>query len=393
MLGSVRVAVEEFSKAEQLEGKLDRQEEEKLMRSVVEHDEEVVKEGKLIADALNQGFSSFVPDAMFNQLIKNYSLAERIYGESMIRLLSGYNPNYVRKNIRIPEFQREVKKNIYEKMKELSRKGLISKDGTLLDKGIKLASFILYTEELDNLLPKGIMGEKIQKRSSIYGEREDVKEYRKGDRYKDLALKQSIKRALRRGHTDLLFDDLKTFQRQSKGSIYLIYGMDASGSMKGDKMEASKKAGIALAFKAVGQKDKVGLIVFGTEIKKTVDPTLDFMSLLDTITRITASKETNITETIRKSLQMFPNEQVTKHLILLTDALPTIGKDPQGEVLEAVSLAVSQGVTISVIGISLDKQGKELAEKIVRLGNGRLYVIRDLKNLDKIVLEDYYSVI
>ena len=37
----------------------------------------------------------------------------------------------------------------------------------------------------------------------------------------------------------------------------IIYGLDASGSMKGNKLKAAKKAGIALAFKAIEEKNTV----------------------------------------------------------------------------------------------------------------------------------------
>ena len=38
------------------------------------------------------------------------------------------------------------------------------------------------------------------------------------------------------------------------------------------------------------------------------------------------------------------------------------------------------------------KTAKKLAEKIVQLGEGRLYIVKNLEELDKIILEDYYSV-
>ncbi len=97
--------------------------------------------------------------------------------------------------------------------------------------------------------------------------------------------------------------------------------------------------------------------------------------------------------TIKRAIELFPSEMVTKHLILLTDALPTVGKEPEKETLEAVSSARTNGISISLIGIKLDNKGKKLAEKIVKLSEGRLYIVKDLKNLDKVVLEDYYSVI
>ena len=389
-----KTEIKELSEVEELKGKLTKQSEEnKLMHSVLENDEETIDDGKTIKEALNQGIGSFTPDLMFEQLVKNFSIAKQIYGPSLIRQLSGYDKNYISRNIKIPEFQKELKKRIENNIEKLKDNKLIEKDGTISDKGIELASLILYTEELDNLIPKGILGEKIHKKDFIYGDKEDVKNYKKGDRYRDIAIKKSIKLAVRRGHSKLEEKDLKSFEKQSKGQIYLIYGLDASGSMKGNKIETCKKAGIALAYKAIEEKDKVGLIVFGSDIKEFIEPTNDFRRLIIEITKIKASKETDIAKTIKKSIELFPSKEVTKHLLLLTDAMPTVGEEPEKETLEAVSLARSNGITISLIGIQLDKNGKELAEKIVSLGEGRLYIVKNLEEVDKIVLEDYYSVL
>ena len=389
-----KTEIKELSEVEELKGKLTKQSEEnKLMHSVLENDEETIDDGKTIKEALNQGIGSFTPDLMFEQLVKNFSIAKQIYGPSLIRQLSGYDKNYISRNIKIPEFQKELKKRIENNIEKLKDNKLIEKDGTISDKGIELASLILYTEELDNLIPKGILGEKIHKKDFIYGDKEDVKNYKKGDRYRDIAIKKSIKLAVRRGHSKLEEKDLKSFEKQSKGQIYLIYGLDASGSMKGNKIETCKKAGIALAYKAIEEKDKVGLIVFGSDIKEFIEPTNDFRRLIIEITKIKASKETDIAKTIKKSIELFPSKEVTKHLLLLTDAMPTVGEEPEKETLEAVSLARSNGITISLIGIQLDEKGKELAEKIVSLGEGRLYIVKNLEEVDKIVLEDYYSVL
>lgn len=394
MVSDRDVDVKEAIEAEELQGKLGSQNQEnKLMHSVLENDKETIEDGRLIKDALNQGLSSFTPDLMFEQLVKNYSMTKKIFGASIIRNMTGYDARYVEKNIKIPEFQREIKKRIGENMDKLKDKGLIGNEGFITDQGVKLAALILYTEELDKLIPKGILGEKIHKKTFVYGDKEDIKNYKKGDRYRDIAMKKSARLAIRRGKKYITKEDLKTYERQSKGQIYLVYGLDASGSMKGKKIEMCKKAGVALAFKAIEERDKVGLLVFGSDIKEAVHPTLDFKSLLYKITRIKASKETNLAITIKKSLELFPNKEVTKHLILITDAMPTVGDDPKKETLEACSLAKSHGITISLIGIELDKKAESLAKDIVSLGEGRFYVVKDLEEIDKIVLEDYYNLI
>jgi len=201
-----------------------------------------------------------------------------------------------------------------------------------------------------------------------------------------------VRMAIRRLHKRLEEKDLRVFQRQSKGSVELIYAIDASGSMKGRKIEMAKRAGVALAYTAIKQKDKVGLLVFGSKVRETVEPSTNFTYLIEKIVSVMASSETNISGTIQKSVEMFSNDRVTKHLILLTDCLPTFGKEPEKETLDAAAYASSKGVTISLVGINLDKCGMELAEQIVQVGRGRLYVAERLQELDVIILRDYYSV-
>lgn len=362
------------------------------MHSVLENDKQTIDEGKIIEDSLNRGIGAFTPDIMFEQITKNYTLAKQIFGESLIKQFSGYDPDYVEKNVGIPEFRKELKKKIEEKIDKLKKDNIIDKDGIITDKGIELASVILYVQELDNIVPKGIHGERFHKKSYIYGDKMDFKPYKKGDRYKDFALKNSIKTAIRRGHKQLEFCDLKTFERMSKGEVYIVYGLDASGSMKGDKISTCKRAGVALAFKAIQERDKVGLIVFGSEVISSIEPTLNFTRILKAITEIKATAETNLAATIMRSIEMMPSTDVTKHLLLLTDALPTKGEAPEKETLQAASSARSAGITISIIGINLDDRGKRLAEKIAGIGAGKLYIVKDLQEIDKIVLEDYYSV-
>ena len=375
---------------EERKGKLKSQtDEEKLMHSVLEDDKETISDGRLISESVTQGIGSLTPDMIFQNLIKDYKLAKKLYGETIIRELTGYSPNYIEKNINIPEFRRELQKKISEKIDGLKDEGLLNKEGTITDKGLSLSALVLYVEELDHLIPKGF-GERTNKKKTAHGDKEDYKTF-KNNRYRDLAIKQTIKTSLRRGHQEIIREDFMAYDRKSEGKISIIYGIDASGSMKGEKLKIAKKAGIALAFKALQEKNKVGIVVFGSDIKEYVPPTSNFMELLRRLSEIKASMETDISKSITKAIELFPKHE-TKHLILLTDALPTKGMIPENETLEAVSKARSEKITISLVGINLDTKGLELAKKITELGQGKLYKVTDLENVDKIVLEDYASI-
>jgi Mg-chelatase subunit ChlD len=362
------------------------------MKSVVENDTNTIDDGKLVSDVINQGFSSFTPDMMFDNLVKDYSVAKSIFGESLIRLVSGEGSEYVKKNINIPEFRRELFSNIQEKFKDLQKKGFLNDDYEITDKGYTLSSLILYTQELEKLKPMNQFGEKITKTAKKKEFDMTYRNIKKGDRYKDIAIKRSIKKALRRGSQSLDYKDLQIKNKKSRGAKNIIYAIDSSGSMKGKKIEAAKKAGIALMFHAIEQRDKVGLISFGKEVNEAQEPTLDFGLLLNKITRIRAANQTDMVSAINTAIEIFSDKKETKHLIILTDAIPTIGTDPQKEVLESVSSAKNHNITISIIGLNLDEQGEEFAQKVVEISQGNVYIIKDLENLDTIILENYYNI-
>lgn len=345
--------------------------------------------GRIIKEAINYALGNFIPDLMFEKLVKHYSLTKKLYGEKLIKALTGYDPKYIERNVRLPEFRRLLKKRLIERIEILKENELINKDYTISDKGFQLASFLLYTEELPRLTSYGI---KLHKKFHPYGIKDDIKNYVKGDRYRNIAIKSSIKLCIRRGHKRLRREDLKSFERKSKSKICVVYALDASSSMIGEKIDLCKKAGIALALKAIEERDKVGLLVFNSEIKEEVKPTYDFRLLLDRITRIKAAKRTDMASVIGCALRLFPSGKVTKHLILITDAMPTVGDKPEEETLNTVERVRNNKITISVVGINLSKKAKKLAEEIVKIGNGKLYVIKNLKNLDKVVLEDYYNI-
>ena len=386
--------VDEFEQAEELKGKLAAQtEEDKLMRSVLQNNKDRVDNGKMINEAINQGLSAFNPDMMFSQLVNNYQMAEQIFGEKLIQLMAGYSSDFVKKNIRIPEFQRELQLRLKERKNELEDEGIITEDGQYTDTALDLAALTLYMEEVEHATPKGNIGVNEYKKISHYGEKDNVRAFRTSDRYRDISIRDSLHLALRRGHKRLDVSDLKTIYRKSKGVVQIIYGLDASGSMKGQKLGVAKKSGVALAYQAINRRDKVGLIVFKNDAQDIVEPTLDFKQILTRITTVTASKETNFVAMIRKSIELFSAGNITKHLMILTDALPTVGDDPEKNALLAVSEARAAGITISVVGIKLDGKGEELARRVCEVGDGRLYNVSSLGEMDSLVLHDYYTVI
>ncbi|MFW5852927.1 MAG: vWA domain-containing protein, partial [Nanoarchaeota archaeon] len=346
-------------------------------------------DGKLLNEAIDRGIS-FNAEMIFNNIVSKYNNVKEIYGETFIRELSGYDSKYLERNANVPEFQRRIKDHINKRLEDMKKKGLITRAGTPTNDGVKLASISICVRELDNITPKDIIGENVHERSSHYGPKNYGEEgLTKKFSYRDLEIKKTVKTALRRGHNSIKREDMRSVRRKSRGSIYVVYAIDVSGSMKGAKLNVAKKAGIALAYKAISRNDKVGLIAFNSDIVKSFEPMSDFNFFIDNTITLNSSKETNIVHAIERSIELFPSGDMTKHLILITDAVPTVGK--ADETIDAVMRAKSSNITISVVGVKLT-EGIELAQSIVDTSNGNLHVVKNLDSLGSIILEDYYAI-
>lgn len=363
----------------------------RIKQQILKQQKRVIEYGQLFLDSTNRGIGAFIPEVIMESFVKDYELAENLYGRTLIRRLTGYDPAYIQKNIHIPEFVRELKKGMDKRVDEMRHEGLLTEENDISDSGMELAAFALYLNEMENLTPADFSGMREHRQRSAEGVEEDTKRFQR-ERYQDISVRKSVKLALRRGRSEITEHDLRAKVRKSRGRCWIVYALDASGSMRGQKIDMAKRAGVALAYQAMNEQDKVGLIVFGDVIKEKIGPTSDFKRLLQKITRISARNETNIHDTVIASIDMFPSVKGTKHLILLTDALPTKGPDPEESTLKAASVARSHGITISIIGINLDKKGRDLARRIVEIGSGRLYTAKDISELDLVVLEEYERV-
>ncbi len=377
-----QVKVENLEKLEELEGKLaPSNEEDKLMRSVLENDEQAIKDGHLLQEAASAGLGSFTPDLLFEKLVKDYKEVAEIYGESIIREVTGEDPRTLERNVRIPEFRKILKDQMVQRMKRLQQDGLIDGDFMVTDKGFLLSAMVLIRDELDRLLSAGFGKHEQSIKRDMPSDEVTVQQRR----YKDLHLRKTIGLAMRRGHSSVDIGDLRYKELRSDGKVSLVYCLDASGSMKGKKLALAKRAGVALAYEAIRNGDDVGLVTFGATVETTLAPSKRFLEFVQALVTLKAKRETDIAGAIRSAIPLLTG--TSKHIVLLTDALHTSGA--VDDVLAAAQEAQNRSVTVSIIGIALDTEGRELSQKIVDITEGRFFHVQNLQELDLLILEDY----
>ncbi|MGM5481773.1 MAG: vWA domain-containing protein [Nanobdellota archaeon] len=392
-----KLDIEDTHGGDELEGHMLAQpdeENEKLAHSVLDVDTDTIEDGMIVEEAANHNVGSFMPSMMFKDIVQNFKNAKKLYGETIIRELTGYDPRYVEKNVKIPEFQRDLKERINENVDNLKEKGILNRGGFLSSEAIDVATIFLIEEEYNEVQGQTTpYGEHVHQTLDRYGQRSDARPFLKSDPYRDLAIKQSITKAIMRGHDKLHYEDLVAYDRQSRQQVNVVYALDTSGSMKGDKIKLAKKAGVSLAHKAIGDRNQVGLVLFGSEVKSNVPLTRDFLSIVRPLAKISPGKETDLGLAIDSSIELLHDTKGIKHIVVITDALHTTTRDPQESVLAKVAKAKEEDISISMVGINLDKDGAQLAQSIVDISGGKLHTVKNLDEVGGIVIADYASLL
>ncbi len=342
----------------------------------------------LITEIMGTGSAPFTPDMILAEMVKNYRNAERLFGRRLIRAFSGYDAGYVKKNINISEFRKELKKRSRSLTLKMKEEGLVEK-GEYTEKALLIAALSMLDDELKRLESLGYG--KSNKRSVKEGEFKEYRGFTMNDRFRDMAFKQSIKMMARRGHKTLIPEDLKVKVKDDKEEVDIVLCVDSSASMKGEKIEKAKKAALALAYTTNLRGDSLGIVEFNSR-SVGVPPGGSFTDIIKWIASIQARGQTNIAEAMYRAISLLKKENGMKHIIMVTDALATAGQSPVEDALNAVYKIKAEQINLSIIGISLDKEGEKAARKMVEIGSGRLYSLNDASNLDVLLLEEYYSV-
>lgn len=363
-------------------------EEDKLPRDVL-FDDEKSDNARLIYEAASHNLALFVPDSMFLNLVENFRNARKLYGETFIRLLTGFDPDYIERNLKIPEFKKLLKKKITDKIQELKKNDLLDENYQLTDLAYEFSIVETSLKELENVKSNSFSFRKGSVKSKE-GITDEIVKFTPNFSIKDVAIRNTVRKAVSRNHRQIQIEDLSVYEHINENKVETIICIDASSSMKGEKIANSKKAALVLAYKSIKNHDSVGLLVFQDRIVDRVKPTKSLKEIVSHVSKIRTGRMTNLALAIKEAIPLF-SKNVTKNLIIITDAMPTSGEEPLNQTLNAALLAREKKVHLTIVGVGLTKETTEIAKKIVDFSKGVLYIVKNPKDLDVILIEEYYS--
>jgi Ca-activated chloride channel family protein len=138
----------------------------------------------------------------------------------------------------------------------------------------------------------------------------------------------------------------------------IIFVLDKSGSMQGEKIDQAKKA-LSFCVKSLKDNDKFGVIAFSTdvdELEKTLLPAnkANIEKAERFINKLDATGGTNVDEALQTALKKQSSTERPRMIVFLTDGLPTVGTKDVSAILKNVEKSKSKNLRIFAFGVGYD---------------------------------------
>lgn len=210
---------------------------------------------------------------------------------------------------------------------QLEEKGLVKLSGTRM-KHYSLTSRAL-SQLLEELIPKSssssLTKHAFKKEHEI--EKAEVRRYKKGDVYRDISVRHTLKEMIKQGKTlkDIGQKEFRSFDKKPSNQLDIVLCVDVSASMKEQsKLRYAKLALAGLAKAALDKKDRVGIVAF-SNVGNVVTPlTDDYRTIMDSVIRLRADQYTNIGNGLLHARNMLLRDKSgnKNYIILISDGQP-----------------------------------------------------------------------
>jgi len=169
--------------------------------------------------------------------------------------------------------------------------------------------------------------------------------------------------------------ELKQQEVQAKNVVFVL---DTSGSMSGDKIVQAKKA-LEFILNNLNPDDSFRLVSFADEVESHDSGAKS--ELLKTVWGLDATGGTNINQALITSLGMFRDNERPNFLIFLTDGEPTVGIQGTDDILSNAGRSNSKKARIFVFGVG-DDVNTHLLDKLADGNGGATEYVRPGENIE-----------
>ncbi len=174
---------------------------------------------------------------------------------------------------------------------------------------------------------------------------------------------------------------------------HLIFTIDVSGSMATENRLGLVKKALGLLVNELDGRDKVSLVVYGSEAHVVLPPTpaTQKESILAGIDALKPEGSTNVQAGLSLAYDLAMKGFVPggiNRVILCSDGVANNGVTNAGDIWQTVKGRASEGVTLSAIGFGLGNYNDVLMERLADMGDGHYAYVDKLDEARRVFVEN-----
>jgi len=172
----------------------------------------------------------------------------------------------------------------------------------------------------------------------------------------------------------------------------LTFVIDVSGSMGIDNRLGLVKKSLKILVGQMGESDKIGIVVYGTNGRKLLEPTSgeDKDRILSAVDRLEPEGSTNAAEGLILGYDMaYRNykKDGNNRIILCTDGVANQGITGAEDILKMVEDYKAKGITLTTLGFGMDNFNDIFLETLADKGDGNYAYIDTVEEAKKVFID------
>ena len=181
--------------------------------------------------------------------------------------------------------------------------------------------------------------------------------------------------------------------KEKNSNVELICVIDVSGSMMGEKIKLVKQS-LKVLLEMMGEKDKLGLVLFNHDSQKLLDLTYttpeNKKNIINLIDKIQARGGTYILSGLEKAIEMFKlsstqktntSKFISSAIILLSDGMDNrMNHEEIGKGLKDLTKNFNLGFTLHAFGYGNDHDPK-IMNTLATIRDGTFYFVKEYKKV------------
>jgi Ca-activated chloride channel homolog len=172
----------------------------------------------------------------------------------------------------------------------------------------------------------------------------------------------------------------------------LTFIVDVSGSMNLENRLQLVKRALGLLLDQLQPSDRVGLVVYGTQARKILDPTSDKEAIRSAIAFLTPEGSTNAEDGLRTGYEMaarFARRDAINRVILCSDGVANVGRTGPDSILKVIEQEAKENdIELTTVGFGMGNYNDVLMEQLANKGDGRYAYVDTLDEARRIFVEE-----